>query len=296
MRATLKPVLLIVTKTFFKSIAISIGVGLAVAIGSKLGHRSTRQRDTNVDLAPVEDRVNSIEYRVGRIETSSRVKSAAESVPEDLETRLATRLEEMVFVRDDIRSIESRSAEQIAMLHQKLTHIETRVPVIVAATVEERIIALERKLQAEFREMQDRAIEMFVHTIDTKIVSRISRLEQNMLEHSDAISTLRQKSMKTDENLQRLLTTVDRLCNRFPAQTAMADTRSVTPELVSAQRTFAEEQPEEPIIATFGSHLTRQLEHEHVVCSISSDLDTVIPDPPDTWREQPMSSKNGFHR
>src|SRR6266851_10228619 len=99
-------------------------------------------------------------------------------------------------------------------LGRKVEHLETRLPQIVEANVGTRFDDIELKLQKNFEEAQNRSMDSFVQTIQTKVVLRISTLETSLLEQSAAIGKLREASTKTDQNLQKMLAGIERLCDQ----------------------------------------------------------------------------------
>src|SRR5947209_646308 len=145
---------------------MTLGAGLAVGIGSKLGRRSSRRRGSIFDLAPIADRLDYIEERIGKVESTFGPSKSRTFGPAQYESRLATHAEEMQLVRREIRSVNTRSAEQLGVFHEKLSDVETRLPRIIETTVADRIGALERKLQTSFRETQDRTFDLLVQTIE----------------------------------------------------------------------------------------------------------------------------------
>ena len=124
------------------------------------------------------------------------------------ETKLATQVSEVDRLRNQVRSVD-----------QRLNELDSHLPVIVQSTVDVRFHEVETRLQQEFEQAQSRSMEAFVSTLQDKVVDRISTLEVNLAEQSHAIGSLRDASLKTDENLQKMLLGIDRLVEqtRTPA-------------------------------------------------------------------------------
>lgn len=218
-------------KSLLKTLAISFGGGLALGAGLKLGQGSARERaGAEVDLNPLLDRLDDVEDRIVKVEStvSSRHSGAAppastetavdgsvmESVLADQSARLASHAKEMTGLRHEMQAVDMRRADQMAELGRKVEHLELRLPQIVEANVGLRFDEIERKLQKNFEEAQGRSMDSFVLAIQTKVVQRISTLETSLVEQSQAIGKLREASAKTDENLQKMLAGIEKLCDQ----------------------------------------------------------------------------------
>jgi hypothetical protein len=77
---------------------------------------------------------------------------------------------------------------------------------------------LENRLRGEFREIHYRTVDAFAEAIESRVVGRINKLENSLIEQAHSIVSLREKSLKTDDNLNRLLEAVERLCARAETQ------------------------------------------------------------------------------
>ena len=215
------------SNSILKGLAVTFGAGLAFGIGAKLGRTSTpRRSDSILDLEPLVDRLDTIEDRIQHVEkrfgdrsqTATRLEHLGPDVLDrnfgEMDSRFAAQTRQLEDLRQEILTIESRSTTQVAAFSQKLSEVEARLPAQIEAGIGERISALEQKLQADFQQTHSRTVDMFVETIESKVVQRISALEQSLAEHSQTIVGLREKSFSTDENLQKLLAAVEKLCNQ----------------------------------------------------------------------------------
>lgn len=215
------------SNSLLKGFAVTFGAGLAFGIGTKLGRSSAPRRSGSIlDLEPLVDRLDTIEDRIQSVEKSfSKATQPAAPVEHlgpdvldrsfgEMDARLSAQTRQLEDLRQEILTVESRSATQVAAFSQKLSDVEARLPAQIEASIGERISALEQRLQADFQQTHSRTVDMFVQTIESKVVQRIAALEQSLAEHSHTIVGLREKSLSTDENLQKLLAAVEKLCNR----------------------------------------------------------------------------------
>lgn len=204
-------------KAVLKTLAISFGGGLALGAGMRLTQGPARtRRPEDVNLDPLLGRLKSVEHRIVEIESAARAAREAPSLSSEavshdfteqtlsaFESRLASHFSEVERLRNEVHRVE-----------QRLGDLDTHLPVIVQSTVDVRFQQAERKLQTQFEQAQARSMEAFVETLQNNVVDRISTLETNLAEQSSAISQLRDSSVKTDENLQKMLVGIEKLVDQ----------------------------------------------------------------------------------
>ena len=101
------------------------------------------------------------------------------------------------------------------------------------------------KLQQEIEETHVRTLETFVKNIQVKLVQRVSALETDMSKQAEAMNQLREYSQRTEDNLSRLISGVDKLAQELP-QTAGGSGRAR-----AANRTGAEARAPQILRAAF---------------------------------------------
>ncbi|MGI8991782.1 MAG: hypothetical protein ACR2I2_19655 [Bryobacteraceae bacterium] len=211
------------SRNLLKGFIVSLGAGLAFGIGTKLGRSSPARRAGILGLEPLGGRLDNIEHRIFEVETcfaNADVALDGDAARDILRMNslLSAQNSRLDELRDEIQTIETRGAHRVLSFSRKLAEVEARLPAEIEANVRERIAALERKLQADFRQTHSRTVDLFIHAIDGKVVERISALEQSLADHSSTIASLREKSLSTDENLQELLAAVEKLCAQTPTR------------------------------------------------------------------------------
>ncbi len=198
-------------KAVFKTLAISFGGGLALGAGIRLTQGPVKSRpEPGVDLDPLLARLKSVESRIVRMETTVPASAPAaapspvvEKTLAAFESRLAAQFNDVQHLRGEIRGVD-----------QRLVEMDAQLPVIVQSTVDVRFREAERKLQQDFEEAQSRSMAAFVDTLQTRVVERISTLESNLAEQFNAIGKLRDTSLRTDENLQKMVAGIERLVDQ----------------------------------------------------------------------------------
>lgn len=196
-------------KAVLKTLAISFGGGLALGAGIRLTQGPAKsRREPGIDLDPVLARLKSVEGRIVQMEATRPVNSSAAPAPSPVvektlaafESRLAAQFTDVQQLRSEIRHVD-----------QRLVELDAQLPVIIHSTVDVRFQEAERKLQQDFEEAQSRTMAAFVETLQSKVVERISTLESNLAEQSNAIGKLRDTSLRTDENLQKMVAGIEQL-------------------------------------------------------------------------------------
>src|ERR1700736_2875702 len=199
-------------KAVFKTLAISFGGGLALGAGIRLTQGPSKTPpQPRVDLDPLLARLKNVEGRIVHIETSAPVPRGAAPAPPAIpektlaafESKLAAQLADAEQLRGEIRRVD-----------QRLGDLDAHLPVIIQSTVDVRFQEVERRLQQDFEEAQNRSMAAFVDTLQTKVVERISTLETNLAQQSSAIGNLRDASLRTDENLQKMLVGIEKLVDQ----------------------------------------------------------------------------------
>lgn len=100
--------------------------------------------------------------------------------------------------------------------------IEKQLPQMIEEAVTKRFQSMAGKLQEEIEEQHVRTIETFVKNIQTKLVQRVTVLEQNMSQQAEAMHQLQEYNQRTEDNLSRLISGVDQLAKDLPKRLAAA--------------------------------------------------------------------------
>jgi len=204
-----------------RNIAVTIGAGLAAGIGLRLASRQPRRSAPN--LHPILSRLEAIESRVSRVEFAPSLLTP--QAPEEiaaLGTLVSSQSEDIALLREDILRIERRNTEQAEAFGQKVALLEQLVPSQIEASVTAKMAELERKLRGEFQDIHHRTVDTFADTIEQRVIGRIVAIENSLIAQSHSIGALRDKSLKTDDHLQRLLEAVEKLCQRAETQSQIA--------------------------------------------------------------------------
>jgi DNA-binding NarL/FixJ family response regulator len=153
-------------------------------------------------IRPILDRLDEIDNRVAQME------DGAMPVPSDPRGWVTTQIARSV--QDPRETGMSRS----------VSDLEARLPRLIEEAVNTRFHQMADKLQQEIEETHVRTLENFVKNIQVKLVQRVSALEQDMSRQAQAMHQLREYSQRTEDNLSRLITGVDKLAQDLPRRLA----------------------------------------------------------------------------
>lgn len=152
-------------------------------------------------IRPILDRLEEIETRIGDME------SGEEPVPGNVRGWLDRQMVETF--RD------TRSGKDVA-LGRTINDLEARLPQMIEEAVTNRFQNMASKLQQDIEETHLRTLETFVKNIQVKLVQRVAALETDMSKQAEAMNQLREYSQRTEDNLSRLITGVDKLAQELP--------------------------------------------------------------------------------
>jgi DNA-binding NarL/FixJ family response regulator/predicted negative regulator of RcsB-dependent stress response len=153
-------------------------------------------------IRPILDRLEDIEGRIVEMETGD------EPVPSDVRGWLNSQIADTMG--------HPRSAAGHAAASHTVNDLESRLPQMIEQAVTSRFQQMAGKLQKEIEDTHVRTLETFVKNIQVKLVQRVAALETDMTKQADAMKQLREYSQRTEDNLSRLITGVDKLAQDLP--------------------------------------------------------------------------------
>jgi len=181
-------------------------------------------------IRPILDRLDEIDNRVAQMEEGD------EPVPSNPRGWLTHELADTLGADNRIATLNGRGSA---------SDLEARLPEMIEEAVTARFNQMAGKLQQEIEETHVRTLETFVKNIQVKLVQRVSALEQDMSKQAEAMNQLREYSQRTEDNLSRLISGVDRLAHELPKRLAAAQQESSAMAHEEAQRPVI--QQEEPV-------------------------------------------------
>ncbi len=114
-------------------------------------------------------------------------------------------------------------------------------------SVAARMADVESKLRAESEQSRKQMLDAFVETVQTRVMHRIARLEEEVAGQSVAMTELRECSLRTEQSVQKLLGGLDRLVLAQQAPAAKPEAPAPKPEAPAvAEPEIVAEAPEQP--------------------------------------------------
>lgn len=184
-------------KKILKGLTLSLGAGLLIRAGAK------RRKG---------DAVNPFLVRLDAMET--RMCSVERAAPAD------TPAGEIAIMREMVTDLERRNSEQFATIGQRLDELQNHLPRFIDVKVSTRVREMEERIKADVLETRGRTFETFVASVEAKMLSGIAVVERSLAVQSQEIGDLKQRLGRTDQNLSKVLSSVERLTDSGAFQLA----------------------------------------------------------------------------
>ena len=175
-------------KKILKGLTISLGAGLLMRAGAK--------RRTGAAANPLVARLDAMETRMCSVERAAPAETPAG---------------EIAIIREIVTDMERRNAEQIATIAQRMDELQNHLPRFIDVKVSARVREMEERIKADVFETRGKTFETFVASVEAKMLSGIAVVERSLAAQSQEIGDLKQRLGQTDENLSKVLSTVERL-------------------------------------------------------------------------------------
>ena len=220
----------------FKRFAVLAGAGLAIGLksGSKVNRRNrgssmSTSADDILSLEPILDRLDQIEDRM----------SAMEMRPEQQAKDLAALQLQMTETREKV-------AEQVAAVQWRFAKLEKDLPVMLESMIAPQVAGIRDRMLEETRKNVEGTLLALERNIENRISQRISKLEKALIDQSGIITTLSERAIESDTNLQRLISAVEKLCEARPTTPAARAPSSFDQPFESHLTEAIKRQPEAP--------------------------------------------------
>jgi uncharacterized coiled-coil protein SlyX len=255
-----------------KGLAVAAGTGLAMGLTSgrvrvrPVARRADREPgagtpttttpagepdDEFLNIEPLLERLESLEARVETMEfrPGSAKPTASEAVLfsetsdyaallADLDRRVEVHTRELAVLHKSIGEAERRLSVSVESVERTVAQTREEMPAFVERQLAARIGDLEKRLNGEIEQAQQRTIATFERVIDEKIASRISSMEKALADQAGSIASLSARTAETDNNLQRLVTAIERLCERAQLIPAAPERRPAQPAQYESRLPF----------------------------------------------------------
>lgn len=187
-------------------------------------------RDEVLDIEPLLERVERLEDLVDGMKRSPAPAPAdfAAAVA-NLERRIDEQTRDLELLRQQVEKAERRAMESVAAVQRDVEQTRAEIPEIVERTVAARTEDLRSRFSVEIEQSRERMLQVFERAIDERISSRIGAIERTLAEQAGSIEALNTRAAETDHNLQRLVSAIEKLCERSQLIPPVAEPAPVPP-------------------------------------------------------------------
>lgn len=197
-------------------------LGAGIRLGEALVGRNSEVAPQPEPDGKLAARIGALEERLSHLEVAT-AEPAMEPQTADVEA---------------IRSQLETGRERLDALNEVGLRLRGELQGWLEDNVTARMADVESKLRAESERNQKQMLDAFVESVQTRVMHRISRLEEEVAGQSTAMTELRECSLRTEQSMQKLLVGIDRLVvSQQPASPA------------GPEETSAEAAPASPAVA-----------------------------------------------
>lgn len=198
-----------------KILAASVGGGLVLGAGIRLGEAMVA-RETGTPAGKRHmDSAGHLAGRLGAIE--NRLQSLENGLESAQPAAIAVRFDAQEAELAAVRAQLKKEQRQIEELGGAAGRLRGELQDWLETSVSTRMSDVETRLKAESERSQRQMLDAFVESVQTRVIQRISGLEEEVSSQSAAMSELRACSLRTEQSMQRLLTELGRVVVRHPA-------------------------------------------------------------------------------
>jgi len=128
--------------------------------------------------------------------------------------KLAHRLD---VLEDRLTSLEAASPASPQIPAAPAEHVREELRNWLEESVSEHMAEVETRLRAENERGQKQILDAFAESVETRVIQRISRLEDEVASQSAAMTELRECSLRTELSVHKLLGGLEKLIPKSPA-------------------------------------------------------------------------------
>ncbi len=189
---------------FFKILAASVGGGLVLGAGIRLGEAIATGGpesgpNSNRKFA---EKVGAVEKRLAALETKPKPEGAPA-----IGSRFAAQEAELSAIRSRIE----KESREVDALGANSLRLRGELRGWIQEAVATQIADVEVHLKMEAERTQQQMLDAVVEGIEARLMHRLSGLEEEVAGQLAAMSELRECSLRNEQSLQKLLGGLDRL-------------------------------------------------------------------------------------
>jgi hypothetical protein len=122
-------------------------------------------------------------------------------------------------LRKMIENMDKQTGVMMSSINQRIDDLQNDVPRFIDTKVSSRLREVEDRLRADFQHEQSKALDVFLKTLDSKVLPRLSSVEEAVGLQADEICRMSNSMDRTDEAVARLVARVDKVVVSMTAAT-----------------------------------------------------------------------------
>lgn len=197
-------------------LAASLGGGLVLGAGIRLGERLVSASGDTPDstAGALSERLEQLEGRLSHLEVSGGADPTRGAGIDlgGIESRIEAQAAEVSAVRVRMEA----GTRQAAIQDRTDEQLRTELRGMVEERLEERLRGVETRLRAENDAAQREMLNAVMESVQTRVIVRISRLEEEVAGQASGMQELRACTLRTEQSMQKLLSGIDRLIAAQP--------------------------------------------------------------------------------
>ena len=205
-------------------LAASIGGGLAFGVGMNVGIRFLAADPAAEPGGPVIALADAVARRLEELE--ERLIAIDTHSGDYVDAVIAGQSAELVLMQERLR-------QRAEPKPPNADDLRLEMQGWVNSTLNVRLAEVEARLRNENEQKQQAVLDVFIENLQTRVVQRITKLEDDVTAQGVALTGLHDYSLQTERNMQKLLSGVERLIAGQPGP-AKAVTVPVPDEVASA--------------------------------------------------------------
>lgn len=195
---------------FVTGLAISVGAGLAVQAAA----RQHRKGGQMAKVTPVTIRVHTATLRPELVRAAEEHTVHGASQPQEVVApppSVPDHSIEFAELRMMIENLDKRTGESMTSLNQRIDDLQNHLPRFIDVKVSSRLREVEERLRTEFQDEQSKTLDAFLKTLDSKVLPRLSTVEEAIGHQGEEIGRMRSRIDRNDETIATLVARIDKV-------------------------------------------------------------------------------------
>ncbi|MDP9054863.1 MAG: hypothetical protein M3N93_11275 [Acidobacteriota bacterium] len=203
--------------------------------------------DDILKLEPLLDRLEHVEARLKAVE--------ARPAGAELEMRVRLHARDIETLQMQMNESRQRAADEFTLVKKRFREISQEVPALLESMLIPHLTSIREGMHAEIEKFLAQKLTALEDAMENRISHRMASLEQALIDQAGIITTLSERAIESDSNLQRLISAVEKLCARTEAR---SEGRELPFETELAEAAGRQPEPPQRIDAGFRPQIVKQ--------------------------------------